>query len=133
MNYILYYAAYGLIVAIVAIIIIISIVIAISYTVNKILLPYKYKTTNLSVSEMYSALQLVIQNEIDLYEKSVFENGGKMLNNQTFENYYKDICTRIVDDISEEFLDRFSYYLDRESIIRFISRTVKAYLQEKIL
>ena len=100
---------------------------------NNLLIPYKYKTFNLSVDELFESLDIIIKNEIELFEKSIFENSGKILNNQTFDNYYKEICGRIVEDISDEFFEKFKYYMDEESLIRFITRIVKLYLSEKIL
>ena len=53
-----------------------------TYFINKVYVPMKYKTMNLTTEEMFSELALIIQNEINLYEKSVFENGGKFLDNR---------------------------------------------------
>ena len=100
--------------------------------VDKVLIPYKYKTAHLTVDELYSSLALLIQNEIDLYERSVFENGGNFLNNQTFDNYYKDICRKIGEDISPDFYLKFGSCMNETAVKRFIARTVRAYLEEKI-
>ena len=119
--------------ALIIVAVLICIYLLASSFVNKVLVPYKYKTFNLSTEELFQSLDIVVKNEIDMFEKSVFENGGKLLNNQTFDNYYKEICTRIVEDLSEEFLNKFEYYMDRKSLIRFITRLVRSYLSEKIL
>lgn len=100
--------------------------------VKKVLIPYKYKTAHTSVEELYEMLGLLIQNEIELYERSIFENGGSFLNNQTFDNYYKDICRKIGEDISPDFYEKFSSCMNEAAVKRFIARTVRAYLEEKI-
>ena len=115
---------------IIVVLIVISILAAIF--VNKVLIPCKYKTAHLTVEELYSMLGLLIQNEINLYEKSVFENGGNFLNNQTFDNYYKDICRKIGEDISPEFYKKFGSCMNEAAVKRFIARTVRAYLEDKI-
>ncbi len=131
--YILSYLICAVITALIIVAVLICIYLLASSFVNKVLVPYKYKTFNLSTEELFQSLDIVVKNEIDMFEKSVFENGGKLLNNQTFDNYYKEICTRIVEDLSEEFLNKFEYYMDRKSLIRFITRLVRSYLSEKIL
>ena len=103
-----------------------------TYFINKVYVPMKYKTMNLSTEEMFSELALIIQNEINLYEKSIFENGGKVLDNRTFENYYRDICDKIGEDIPPEFYERFQYYMKPDAVNKFIARTVRAYLEQKI-
>lgn len=130
---ILSYLICAVITALIIVAVLICIYLLASSFVNKVLVPYKYKTFNLSTEELFQSLDIVVKNEIDMFEKSVFENGGKLLNNQTFDNYYKEICTRIVEDLSEEFLNKFEYYMDRKSLIRFITRLVRSYLSEKIL
>lgn len=130
---ILSYLICAVITALIIIAVLICIYLLASSFVNRVLVPYKYKTFNLSTEELFQSLDIVVKNEIDIFEKSVFENGGKLLNNQTFDNYYKEICTRIIEDLSEEFLNKFEYYMDRKSLIRFITRLVRSYLSEKIL
>ena len=130
---ILSYLICAVITAIIIVAVLICIYLLASSFVNTVLVPYKYKTFNLSTEELFQSLDIVVKNEIDMFEKSGFENGGKLLNNQTFDNYYKEICTRIVEDLSEEFLNKFEYYMDRKSLIRFITRLVRSYLSEKIL
>ena len=100
--------------------------------VKKVITPYKIKTSHMSVEELYEMLGLLIQNEISLYERSIFESGGQFLNNQTFDNYYKDICRKIGEEISPDFYEKLSPCMHEEAVQRFIARTVRAYLEEKI-
>ena len=113
-------------------ILLIEVAVLVTIFVKKVLIPYKYKTAHLSVDDLYAMLGLIIQNEIDLYERSIFENGGNFLNNQTFENYYKDICRKIGEDISPDFYEKFGVCMNEEAVKRFIAGTVRAYLEEKI-
>lgn len=98
-----------------------------------IYLSYKKKSTVAPVEDLYQTLAIIISNEISLYERSIFEHGGKIVTNATFDNYYRDICQRIHDSLSEELMTQFSFYLTKEAVYKIISRTVKNYLQEKIL
>ena len=107
-------------------------VVTTKYITEKIYIPMRYKTMNLTTDEMFNELTLIIQNEISLYEKSVFENGGKFLDNRTFENYYRDICNKIGEDIPPEFYTKFAYYMAPEAVNKFIARTVRLYLEQKI-
>lgn len=131
--YLLYYLGYAVIVVLAVTAILLIFAAIFKKMVNDVIVPYKYKTFNLTTEELFQSLDIIIKNEIDIFEKSVFENGGKILNNQTFDNYYKEICNRVVDDLSEEFLNKFEYYMDRKALIRFITRVVRSYLSEKIL
>lgn len=98
-----------------------------------IFLPYKKKSNIAPIEDLYQTLAIIISNEITLYERSIFENGGKIVTNATFDNYYRDICQRIHDSLSDELMNQFSFYLTKDAVYKIISRTVKNYLTEKIL
>lgn len=98
-----------------------------------IFLPYKKKANIAPIEDLYQTLAIIISNEITLYERSIFENGGKIVTNATFDNYYRDICQRIHDSLSDELMNQFSFYLTKDAVYKIISRTVKNYLTEKIL
>lgn len=100
---------------------------------NYIYLKCKKRSQYVSVEDLYQTLAVIVSNEISLYERSIFEHGGKIVTNATFDNYYKDICQRIHDALSEELMYQFSFYLTEEAVYKVISRTVKNYLTEKIL
>lgn len=100
---------------------------------QKIYLPFKKQSTVAPLEDLYQTLALIISNEISLYERSIFENGGKIVTNATFDNYYKDICQRVYDSLSDQLMTQFSFYLTKEAVYKIVSRTVKNYLTEKIL
>lgn len=99
---------------------------------RKILIPYKRKTANMDIEELYQTLELFISNEIKLYEENIFDSRKQIVDNRNFENYYKDLCIRITENLSDDFYDRFSYYMDKDNLIKLICRTVSVYLQKKV-
>ena len=101
---------------------------------KKVLIPYKRHTADLSMPELLTALNAVIENQIAIYEKSIFEGGSKSIaSNTQFDNYYKDLCQRIVDDLAPEFFDRMSFFMKKEAVIALICRTVKTYLADHVI
>ena len=113
--------------------IIVEIVIAASFICKKVLPYYKRYSANLSMSELMVSLNTIIENEINVYERSIFDGGRKIVNNSQYNNYYKDLAERIIDDLSPEFFARVSFFMKKEAIVSLICRTVKDYLSEKIL
>lgn len=113
--------------------IIVEIVIAASFIFKKVLPYYKRYSANLSMSELLVSLNTIIENEINVYERSIFDGGRKIINNAQYNNYYKDLAERIIDDLSPEFFERVSFFMKKEAIVSLICRTVKDYLSEKIL
>ena len=113
--------------------IIVEIVIATSFICKKVLPYYKRYSANLSMSELMVSLNTIIENEINVYERSIFDGGRKIINNAQYNNYYKDLAERIIDDLSPEFFERVSFFMKKEAIVSLICRTVKDYLSEKIL
>ena len=115
-------------------IIILEVIISIRYIVLKVLIPYKRYTADLSMPELLTALNAIIENQITLYNKSIFEGGQKKIaSNAQFENYYRDLCDRILNDLSPEFFERMSFFMKKEAVVALICRTVKEYLSENML
>ena len=71
------------------------------------------------------------QTELDAYDKSIFENKGSITNNN-FDNYYNDLTSRIIKNISPDMVKSLSKYYTEEAIYRFIARSVRDYLVSKI-
>lgn len=114
-------------------IIVIEIVLAITIVLKRVLVNYKRQTADLSVTELLTSLNAIMENEITIYERSIFEGGRKITTNAQFDNYYNDIVNRIIDDLSPEFFDRMSYFMKKEAVVALICRTIKAYLADQIL
>lgn len=76
-------------------------------------------------------LTATIKTELDLYEDDIFSNKGG-ITNSNFDNYYNDLCLRIINSLSKQFIDQLTTYITYETIIRYIARSVKKYLSEKV-
>lgn len=97
---------------------------------------YKYSTyTNqraeLTFEECISILQLIINSELQSYEKDIFIAKGS-ITNSNFENYYRDITGKIVNNLSDDLIDSFTYYITEDAIYTYIARAVKVFLTGKI-
>ena len=96
-----------------------------------------YKMVNSSRSSpdefigLLTVLSSQIQTELDAYDKSIFENKGSITNNN-FDNYYNDLTSRIIKNISPDMVKSLSKYYTEEAIYRFIARSVRDYLVSKI-
>lgn len=80
---------------------------------------------------LLTVLSSQIQTELDAYDKSIFENKGSITNNN-FDNYYNDLTSRIVKNISPDMIKSLTKYYTDEAIYRFIARSVRDYLVSKI-
>ena len=92
------------------------------------------KTDRSSPDEFIGLLTVLssqIQTELDAYDKSIFENKGSITNNN-FDNYYNDLTSRIIKNISPDMVKSLSKYYTEEAIYRFIARSVRDYLVSKI-
>lgn len=99
---------------------------------NSCYTPHVLKTSA-NIEELYDTINIIVQNEIAIYERSVFLNRGKMLNNATFERYYTDICKHIDDDLPREFFERHSHIMRADAIRIYITELVQLYLSQKIV
>ena len=122
-----------LIVAVSSSVIIAEVTLAIWIVFKKIMPAYQRSVANLTVNELLLSLNTIIENEISVYERSLFEGGGKVVSNAQFDNYYKDITARIINSLSEDFFTRMSFFMKKEAVVSLICRTVKIYLSEKII
>ena len=103
------------------------------YCVYKyVIIKFKAKNTELSVSELFSSIGIVINNEISLYERNLLDNKGSVLTNTTYDTYYKDLTTNIINALSDDIVERLSFYITREALYKMISREVQIYLNSKI-
>lgn len=115
-------------------IILIMLMIFLWYFFKKIYEPYKINSEYISIDELYKTLNVIIENEITLYENSVFDNGGKIISERTFEKYYNSIMEKIEASLSDNILlGKFCPYLKEEAVIRLASRIVRSYLSSKIM
>ena len=96
-------------------------------------LVYKMINSNRSSPDEFIGLLTVLSSQIqlDAYDKSIFENKGSITNNN-FDNYYNDLTSRIIKNISPDMVKSLSKYYTEEAIYRFIARSVRDYLVSKI-
>ena len=98
-------------------------------------LVYKMINSNRSSPDEFigrlTVLSSQIQTELDAYDKNIFENKGSITNNN-FDNYYNDLTSRIIKNISPDMVKSLSKYYTEEAIYRFIARSVRDYLVSKI-
>lgn len=92
---------------------------------------YRKKSHQGEFGELFAILQTVVKSEIELYERDIFEN-QRGVNNSNFENFYKDLCNRIITRLSPQFMREITYYVTEDMVISMIARTVKEYLVSKI-
>ena len=101
--------------------------------IMKILVRNRNKIQKLTIDELFDAIAMVVTNEISLYERNVLDNKGKIVSNASYENYYKDIMKNVCESLSDDVIDRLSFYINRQSIFTWISREIKIYLNNKIM
>ena len=104
------------------------------YAIYKfVLIKFKQRTQDLTIEELFNSINVIVNNEISLYERNILDNGGKIITNASYQNYYKDIMENIKKALSPDIVARISFYLKEEALITWISREVKIYLNSKIV
>lgn len=81
--------------------------------------------------ELLIILNLIINTELDEYDKEIFVAKGSV-NNQNFEAFYKDLNKRIIANISDDVMVQFTRYTTQANVYRIVARAVKEYLRNKI-
>ena len=85
-----------------------------------------------SFLELVQILSLIINSEIDKYEKDIFKDSG-LMSNAVFENRYREITTIILDSISPSFMNQLTEYITEATVVRYVARSVKEYLSKKVI
>lgn len=80
---------------------------------------------------LLAILHSIINLELELYDSDVFSNAYS-INNSQFENFYKDLCSNIRNNISDDYMREMTKYIKEDAVIKIISRNVKKYLTDKI-
>lgn len=88
---------------------------------------------DLSFEQLFEIVNVITSNEISLYERNIFDNGGKILNKATYDTYYKDIFKNVLDALSDELVANITMYLNKESFYSMISREIMVYLNSKVI
>lgn len=98
---------------------------------KRIYIPYKREVLNLDFETSLFVLKTIINSELDAYENDIFNKKGS-ITNSNFENYYNDICDKIVRNLSPNLVKQLSLYITEDMIIVIIARATKKFLTEKI-
>lgn len=94
---------------------------------------YNSRLDNLTFEQLFEIVNVIISNEISLYERNIFDNGGKILDKSTYDTYYKDIFKNVLDALSDELVSNITKYLKKDSFYSMISREIMVYLNGKVL
>ena len=92
---------------------------------------YKNRKTVESFPELIEILSVIVNSEVDLYERDIFEN-NRPITNSNYDNFYKDMCDRIIRKISPDIWKALEKYITEEAIVSMIARRVKNYLNDKV-
>lgn len=103
------------------------------FTIYKSINQNKSKLSQLSFEQLFEIVNLIISNEVSLYERNIFNNGGKILDKATYDNYYRDIMENVYKAFSTELVTNITMYIDKESFYSMVSREIMVYLNNKIL
>ena len=103
------------------------------FTIYKSINQNKSKLSQLSFEQLFEIVNIIISNEVSLYERNIFNNGGKILDKATYDNYYRDIMENVYKAFSTELVTNITLYIDKESFYSMVSREIMVYLNNKIL
>lgn len=93
--------------------------------------PYKYSLLNNDFEELITILNIIMNTQIDVYEKNVFSK-RKGLTNATYENYFREISIDIYNALPKKFFKKMESFLTEDAVMTLISRRVRDYLIEKM-
>lgn len=109
------------------------IIFALIFALLKIMIKYRNKLVKLSIEELFEAVNIIVRNEISLYERNVFMNNGKIISNASYKNYYEDILKNVYDALSPDIISRIEFYINKKSLYTMISREIEVYLNSKVV
>lgn len=78
-----------------------------------------------------SVLNAIIQTEFDAYDQDIFSHKGS-ITNSNFDNYYKQLCNTIINNLNPGFIDQLGQIYTKDAIYGLIARRVKVFLTGKI-
>ena len=103
------------------------------FTIYKSINQNKTRLSQLTFEQLFEIVNLIISNEVSLYERNIFNNGGKILDKATYDNYYRDIMENVYKAFSTELVANITLYIDKESFYSMVSREIMVYLNNKII
>lgn len=119
---------------IVAITSIVTLVALYNLVVKKLMASMKYNE-RIPLVELYASINLVINNECDLYER-YFANTTDIdftaMTNSQFMNVYQDLCSRVLHAFSPGFMGLVNVYLNDDEFNTYTARIVYNWLADKV-
>lgn len=106
--------------------------VVITYFLQKVWIPYKRATSIDQASTMADTIYAVANLEFNIYDNNRFRQGGPALTTSTFDNYFEELSNAIINDLSPEFFDRASLYMNENAIVKMITGMVRNYLTSKL-
>lgn len=91
------------------------------------------KLDDLTFEQLFEIVNIIVNNEISIYERNIFDNGGKLLDRSTYDTYYKDIFGNVLKALSDDLINHITPYLTRESFFNMVSRQILMYLNSKVI
>lgn len=99
---------------------------------RKILPKYKITVSELSLSDVVATLNVIINTELELWEKDVFVDQSGIGNNSQYENYYNEICMNILNSLSDAYFDSAEKFIKRDAIATIVARHTKNFLNKHV-
>lgn len=95
------------------------------------MMKFQNNIEDIDFTTLLAILHSIINLELELYDSDVFSNSYS-INNSQFENFYKDLCFNIRNNISDDYMREMTKYIKEDAVIKIISRSVKKYLTDRI-
>lgn len=123
----------GIICLILIVILLLILILLIAFVPINVNKSSKSKLDDLTFEQLFEIVNIIINNEISLYERNIFDNGGKILDKSTYDNYYKDIFKNVLASLSDDLVNHITPYLSKQSFHSMISREILVYLNSKVI
>lgn len=123
----------GTICLILIVILLLTLILLIAFVPINVNKSGKSKLDDLTFEQLFEIVNIIVNNEISIYERNIFDNGGKLLDRSTYDTYYKDIFGNVLKALSDDLINHITPYLTRESFFNMISRQILMYLNSKVI
>ena len=97
-----------------------------------VMIPYKRAIAVDDISTIADTIATVANMEFNIYDNNRFRAGGPALTSSTFDNYFKELSTNILNDLSPEFYERAKVYMPEDSVAKLVTSMVRNYLTGKL-
>ena len=98
---------------------------------NVVYFPQKNNLYQDTFENLLNIVKVIVNSEIEAYENDIFAFRKGMTRSQ-YEQFYKDITSKIINNMSPNLEKQLEKYVSSDMIYRIIARSVKSYLEEKV-